>query len=90
MPPNKTDEELAEDFDEFFLSKIKKISGKFINMPAYKPIQEDIPKCVSFSPLIEMEVCTAIMNMKNKHCEFDTIPTSTLKQILEACLPIIT
>ena len=28
--------------------------------------------------------------MKNKHCELDIIPTSTLKQILEACLRIIT
>ena len=30
------------------------------------------------------------MRMKNKHCKLDTIPTSILKQILEACLPAIT
>ena len=28
MPPNKTDEELEEDFAEFFLSKIEKIREK--------------------------------------------------------------
>ena len=28
--------------------------------------------------------------MKNKHCKLNIIPTSTLKQILEACLPAIT
>ena len=37
-----------------------------------------------------MLICTVIMNMKNKHCELDIIPTSTLKQILDACLPAIT
>ena len=30
------------------------------------------------------------MNMKNKHCELDIIPTSTVKQILDDCLPTIT
>ena len=30
------------------------------------------------------------MKMKNKHCEHDIIPASTLKQILDACLPMIT
>ena len=59
-------------------------------MPAYKPIQQDIPKFVSFCPLTETKVCTVIMNMKNKHCELDIIPTSTLKQILETCIPILT
>ena len=58
-------------------------------MPAYKPVQQDIPKFVSLCPPTEMEVCTVVMNIKNKHCELDTIPTSTLKQILEACLHII-
>ena len=46
-------------------------------------------KFVSYCSLTEVEVCTLIMNMKNKHYEFDIIPTSTLKQILEACPPII-
>ena len=48
MPLNKTDEELAEDFAEFFLSEIEKNKGKFINTPANKPVQQDIPKFVSF------------------------------------------
>ena len=37
LPPNKTDEELAEDFAKFFLSKIEKIREQFIKTPAYKP-----------------------------------------------------
>ena len=90
LPPNKTDEELAEDFAKLFLSKIEKIRETFINIPAYKAAQHDTPKFASFHPLTEMEVCTVIMNMKNKHCELDIILTSTLKQILDACLPMIT
>ena len=30
------------------------------------------------------------MKMRNKHCELDIIPINTLKQILDACLPVIT
>ena len=29
------------------------------------------------------------MKMRNKHCELDIIPTGILKQILDACLPVI-
>ena len=90
MPPNKTDEELAGDFAKFFLSKIEQIRETFINIPAYKAIQHDTPRFASFHTLAEMEVCAVIMNMKNKHCELDIIPRSTLKQILDACLPTIT
>ena len=53
-------------------------------------LQHSIPKFTSFCPLIESKVCAVIMKMKNKHCKLDIIPTSTLKQILEACLPAIT
>ena len=90
LTPNKTDEELSEDFTKFFLSKIEKIRETFINIPAYKATQLDTPKYASFHPLTEMEVCTVIMNMKNKHCELDIILTCTLKQILDVCLPTTT
>ena len=70
--------------------QIEKIREAFTNIPAYKAINHDTPKFASFHPLTEMEVYTVIMNMKNKHCELDIIPTSTLKQILDACLPAIT
>ena len=62
----------------------------FTNIPAYKTVHHDTPKFASFQPLTEMEVHTVIMNLKDKHCELDIIPTSTLKKILDACLPAIT
>ena len=90
LPPNKMDKECAEDFTKFFLSKIEKIRETFINIPAYKATQHDTHKFASFHPLTKTEVCTVIMNMKNKHCELDIILTSTIKQILDAYLPVIT
>ena len=39
---------------------------------------------------MESKVHAVMMKMKNKHCKLNIIPTSTLKQILEACLPAIT
>ena len=53
-------------------------------------LEHSIPKFTSFCPFIESKVCAVIMKMKNKHCELNIIPTSTLKQILEASLPAIT
>ena len=90
LPPNKTNQELAEDFAGYFLSKIKKIRESFTNTPPYETLQHWVPRFTSFCPLTESEVHTVIMRMKNKHCKLDTIPTSILKQILEACLPAIT
>ena len=62
----------------------------FIDRPSYAALQYNRPKFTSFCPLTELEVCAVIMKMKNKHCKLDIIPTSILKQILEACLPAIT
>ena len=90
LPPNKTDEELAEDFARFFLSKIEKIRESFTDTPSYMALQYSIPKFTSFCPLTESEVYAVIMKMKNKHCKLNIIPTSTLKLILDACLPAIT
>ena len=90
LPPYKTNEELAEDFARYFLSKIVKIRESFIDTPLYAALQYNKPKFTSFCPLTELEGHAVLMKVKNKHCKLDIIPTSILKQILEACLPAIT
>ena len=90
LPPNMTNEELAEDFSRYFLSKIEKIRESFIDTPSCVASYYSRPKFTSFCPLTESKVCAVIMKMKNKHCELYIIPTSILKQILEACLPATT
>ena len=90
LPPNKTDQQLAEDFAGYFLSKIKKIRESFTNTPHYETLQHRVPRFTSFCPLTESEVHTVIMRIKNKHCKLDTMRMSIVKQILEASLPAIT
>ena len=51
LPPNKTDEELAEDFANYFLSQIEKIRESLIDTPSYVALQHSIPKFTSFCPL---------------------------------------
>ena len=90
--PESTDinNESTHSLDNSSYIKIEKIRESFTNTPAYKAVHHDTPKFTSFHPFTDMEVCTVTMNMKNKHCELDIIQTSTLKQILDACLPAIT
>ena len=68
----------------------EKIRESLIDTPSYATLQHSIPKFTSFCPFTESEVNAVIMKMKNKHCKLNIIHTSTLKQILEACLPAIT
>ena len=85
---NKADEKLTKDFAKFFLSKIEKIRESFTNIPAYKAIHHDIPKFASFHPLTELEICTVIMRNEEQALWTRHHPNaSTLKQILDACLP---
>ena len=74
LPPNKTDEELAEDFAGYFLSKIQKIRETFTNTPPYKTLPHNVPRFTSFQPLTESEVHTVIMGLKNTQCELAIIP----------------
>ena len=48
-----------------------------------------MPGFGSFAPLTQEEDRREIIGMKNKSCELDQIDTSTLKDILTVCLPII-
>ena len=81
---------MLKTFAGYFLSKIEKIRETFTNTPPYETLSHNVPIFTSFHPLTESEVHTVIMGMKNKHCEVDIIPMSILKQILKACLPVIT
>ena len=43
MPPNKTDEEIANEFAKYFLDKIGKIRSKLTTIKTYTPKEYDIP-----------------------------------------------
>ena len=90
MPKAKSDEELAQPFADFFLEKIQKIRKMFQDITPLQTQESDIPKIRSFSPMMESQVKKIIMEMQNKLCELDPIPTTLLKEVLHIVLPTIT
>ena len=90
LPPGKTDNQLAEDFVEFFMNKIQTIRNNLADHPLYKPEPTNIPKFDTFKKLREEDVKKLISKMKTKSCELDVLPTHIFKEMLEDLLPTIT
>ena len=90
MPKNHCDEQLAEEFTDHFMAKIKKIHDTLKNYLTYKPVHQDIKLLKEFQPLTEQEVSKIIGKMASKSCEIDPIPTKILKRILPSVIGPIT
>ena len=90
MPDSTDDKQLAEEFAEFFMGKIKKICEALDSHPNYKP--SDITmhcKILKFRRLTTREVKNIIMKIQMKSCETDPIRAGVLKATLRKTLPII-
>ena len=74
MPKSHCEEQLAEEFADYFMAQIKKIHDSLKNYPAYKPVHWDIKLLRKFQPLTEQEVSKIIGKMASKSCEIDPIP----------------
>ena len=90
LPPRKTDNQLAEDFAKFFMSKIQNIRDNLAKHPLYKPKPTNIQKLDTFKKLSTEDVKKLINKMKMKSCELDVLPTHILKEMLDHLLPTIT
>ena len=90
MPPSTSNSQLAEEFAEFFHTKLEKIREKFKNFEPYQPKQLDVPLLRKFAPVTTSQLEKTIKGMPSKTCQIDIIPTDTLKEVLEGCLPTIT
>ena len=80
LPDHECDEELANKFASFFLSKIEKIRDQF----KLKPLLEcdenfSVPMLKAFSVMSHDEICRLIGEMKTKSCELDPLPTRIIK-----------
>ena len=89
MSEGKSNDTLAEEFSSYFLEKIEKTRQQFININPFKPIPTDTPRLWKFAPLTT-EVQKEISSMKNKSCELDILQTHLIKDMLPACLDVIT
>ena len=91
MPSYVHEQDLAEEFAEFFLQKILKIRDLFKNIKPFSCERNmEVPTFTKFSVLTELEVKKLIMQMKTKSCELDPIPTKILKDHIDVFLPIMT
>ena len=90
MAEGKSYDTLAEEFADYFLEKIDKIRQQLININPFKPTTTGTPRLWKFSPLTTEEVKKEISSMKNKSCELDILQTHLIKDVLLACLDVIT
>ena len=92
LPDSESDEELANEFADFFIQKMQKIRDSLEHHPKYDMRKSTTrPREVlrQFREVSEDEVKKIINGMATKSCKSDPIPTSLLKQILPAVISTI-
>ena len=92
LPTHTSSHDLAEQFSEYFSSKITKIQN---DIPYHSPTIhterpfEGIP-LNEFAPATEDEVLKALSKAPSKTSEMDPLPSWLLKQCAQQVLPLIT
>ena len=86
LPPNLSDEDMANMFAEYFMEKIEKIRSSLDGHPKCKPSNDNITPLLDLTLVTEDEVISTINAMKSNTCETDSIPTNLFKKIV----PLIT
>lgn len=91
LPKCNSDQQLAENFAEFFISKIQNIRKNLENLSKFKTTpNKEITFMTRFQPVSEQEVTKVISKMKTKSCESDCISTKILKNHLPLFIHTIT
>ncbi|KAJ8041622.1 hypothetical protein HOLleu_12492 [Holothuria leucospilota] len=90
LPDHNNDGELAELFNDFFISKIQRIRDSMDGEELF------IPSVHSSSSFTDLESCSEkavhkiISNMKSTTCGSDPLPTKYVKNNIDILLPLIT
>ena len=91
LPKGESDEDLANQFSEFFMNKILNTRNSLEGYPLFKATNSsNTVSFNSFEPLTEKEVTEIINSMATKSCESDIIPTTVLKNSLPGVITNIT
>ncbi len=93
IPPGVSDNELANEFLDFFDGKIERIRSELDGTDNnIKPTESHKYQyeLTDFRLLTEDEVKKLMTNSGNKYCELDPLPTSLLKDSIDDVLPLIT
>ena len=89
LPTRRSDKELADEFANFFFSKIVKIRKELYHHPLYQPSKSVITKLSNFRKLEEDQVKKLVLSNKSKSCELDPILTTLLKKFLPAIVRLL-
>ena len=83
LPDGISNQELADQFADYFINKIQLIRDSLDNYDKYctEPTSH-IPTLGKFKPPIKDQVAKIIMGMASKSCESDLDPSALLKEIL--------
>ena len=79
LPEYSNPAELANDFANFFINKIKMIRDALDHHPTYKPSEATLSKYEKFREMLEDEVLMIIKKMPTKSCDLDTWEASLMK-----------
>ena len=82
LPPNHSDDELANMFADYFMEKIEKIRSRLDDHPKYEPSVNNITPLISLRPTNDDEVVSTINALKTKTCDTDPIPTNLIKKLV--------
>ena len=90
LPPSSSDEEMANEFVDYFMNKIQSIRYSLNTSSKFSAPPENIPNFLAFESLSTSDVKKIIFGMKTKTCEMDPISTNLLKEILPSVIEPIT
>ena len=94
LPSTHSDQDLANAFSNFFVTKIENIRHSF--PPASTILSQTQPhkdphcRLSMFEPTCVMEIKELIMKSPSKSCELDPVPTSLIKQNIDVFAKYIT
>ena len=81
LPECYSHEQLAEDFADYFMTKINNIRDSLDIFPKYYPPMRHTPKLTQFNRLAVEEVQEMVNNIQAMACDGDPIPAKVFKEI---------
>ena len=89
LPEHNDSEQVANEFADFFMEKIRKIGNSLDTHPIFNshgPVKASFD---SFKPVSIDDIFRLVRSMPTKSCESDAIPTLLLKEILPELAPVL-
>ena len=81
LPEHEDAQTLAEEFADYFLDKVEKISDKLVDYPKYQPKELHAPELNDFRLLSADEILEVLYGLETKQCKLDIFPVVLLKKI---------